>query len=148
MNIATIDRSIIAFCRKYSVPAARFGLFVIFFWFGALKIAGVSPASPMVMELYYRTIPFGAFDGFMMLFGFFECVIGGLFLTKGLERVVIPLLALHMIATISPLFLIPDAVWTAPFVPTLEGQYIIKNLAVIALAVGIAAQLEPLHARK
>jgi hypothetical protein len=29
------------------------------------------------------------------------------------------------------------------FVPTLEGQYIIKNVAIIALAIGIAAQLRP-----
>jgi hypothetical protein len=34
--------------------------------------------------------------------------------------------------------------WSGFLVPTLEGQYIIKNLVVIAAAIGIAAQLYPL----
>ncbi len=61
-----------------------------------------------------------------------------------MERLVIPLLALHMITTFMPLFLLPSITWAGFFVPTLEGQYIIKNLVIIAAAIGIAAQLHPL----
>lgn len=145
MNIVSVDRSIIAFCRRISVPASRVGLFVIYFWFGALKIVNLSPASPMVQSLYERTISRVAFDEFMLLFGLFECLIGGLFLTKGHERWVIPLLAVHLFVTTLPLVLLPYYTWVGPFVPTMEGQYIIKNLAIGALAIGIAAQLEPLE---
>jgi hypothetical protein len=35
--------------------------------------------------------------------------------------------------------------FTKPFVPTLEGQYIIKNVAIVALAIGVAAQTSPLR---
>ncbi len=139
----SIDIYIINFFRKVSEPAARFGLFVIFFWFGALKIFGLSPATPLVENLYYHTISFLNFQTFLVGFGFLECLIGLLFLIKGYERVVIPLLFVHMITTFMPLFVLPQATWSAFMVPTLEGQYIIKNLLVIAAAIGIASNLHP-----
>jgi uncharacterized membrane protein YkgB len=39
----------------------------------------------------------------------------------------------------SPLIIVANVAWIHPLVPTLEGQYIIKDLAIIALAVGIVA---------
>lgn len=49
-----------------------------------------------------------------------------------------------MIATILPLILLPSIAWSGFLVPTLEGQYIIKNLAIMALAAGVAANLHPM----
>jgi uncharacterized membrane protein YkgB len=126
------------------MPVARFGLFVVFFWFGALKVLGLSPASGVVARLFEQTIPFMSFDFFLILFGLFECLIGVLFVIKGLERVVIPLLFIHMITTFGPLVFLPDETWSAFMVPTLEGQYIIKNLVIIATAIGVAAKVKPL----
>ena len=149
MNIRKIDIDLIHFFQKISVPFARFGLFVIFFWFGYLKVIDLSPASPLVQHLFERTISFIDFGTFLHLFGLFEMLIGILFLIKGAERVVIPLLFIHMITTAMPLFLLPHEIWTGFLVPTLEGQYIIKNLALIASAFFIAAQLHPMKmARK
>jgi uncharacterized membrane protein YkgB len=85
-----------------------------------------------------------SFDFFLILFGLFECLIGVLFVIKGLERVVIPLLFIHMITTFGPLVFLPDETWSAFMVPTLEGQYIIKNLVIIATAIGVAAKVKPL----
>ncbi len=147
MLIRNIDIKLIHFFRRIAVPVARFGLFVIFFWFGALKVIGMSPASPLVQSLFERTISFMSFDTFIILFGLFECLIGILFVIPGLERVVIPLLFLHMITTFMPLFLLPAVTWSGFLVPTLEGQYIIKNLVIIAAAIGIAAHLHPLKSR-
>jgi uncharacterized membrane protein YkgB len=143
MTLKFFDRELIYFFRKISLPFARFGMFVIFFWFGLLKVIGMSPASGLVQSLFENTIPFMSFDLFLILFGLFEMVIGLLFLWKGLERIVIPLLFLHMITTFMPLIFIPEATWTSFMVPTLEGQYIIKNLALMAVACGIAAHLHP-----
>ena len=84
-----------------------------------------------------------SFGLFFILFGLFECLIGILFLVKGFERIVIPLLFVHMITTLGPLFLLPEETWVKFLVPTLEGQYIIKNLVIVAVAIGIAAHLEP-----
>ncbi len=125
------------------MPVARFGLFVVFFWFGFLKVVGLSPASGLVQQLFEQTIPWMPFATFIVLFGLFECLIGLLFLFRGFERVVIPLLFLHMITTFMPLFFLPGVTWSGFMVPTLEGQYIIKNLVIIATAIGIAAHLQP-----
>ncbi len=144
MSLQTIDASIIHFFRRVSMPAARFGLFVVFFWFGILKVLGLSPASGLVQRLFEQTIPFMSFETFLICFGVFECIIGLMFIFKGLERIVIPLLFVHMITTFGPMVFLPQETWNAFMVPSLEGQYIIKNLVIIAAAIGIAAHLHPL----
>ncbi len=144
MTLRTFDKELIQIFKKISVPVARFGLFVIFFWFGILKVFGLSPASELVQQLFAETIPFMSFDAFLISFGIFECLIGILFLIRGLERIVIPFLFFHMITTFLPLFLLTQETWSEFLVPTLEGQYIIKNLVIIATAIGIAAHLHPL----
>jgi uncharacterized membrane protein YkgB len=126
------------------MPLSRIALFVVFFWFGALKVIGESPASPLVKNLFYKTMPVMSFDTFLIIFGLFECLIGILFLIPRMERVVIPLLFIHMVTTFGPLFLLRNSMWSKMFVPTLEGQYIIKNLVIIATAIGVAAHLHPI----
>jgi hypothetical protein len=61
--------------------------------------------------------------------------------------VVIPLLFIHMIMTFLPLIFLPSTTWSGFLVPTLEGQYIIKNLVIIAAAMGIAAHLVPMGSK-
>jgi len=148
MNLHKTDVEAIHFFRRVSVPVARFGLFVIFFWFGLLKVIGLSPASGLVERLFENTVPWMAFSTFLVLFGLFEMLIGILFLIRGVERIVIPLLLIHMVTTFMPLFLLTEETWSGFLVPTLEGQYIIKNLALIAAAFGIAAHLHPLPRRE
>lgn len=144
MSLQSLDTKLINFFRKISMPVARVSLFVIFFWFGILKVIGMSPAGLVVANLFAETIPFMDFNTFYLAFGLFECLIGVLFLIKGMERIVIPLLFLHIITTFGPLVLLPEETWSGFLVPTLEGQYIIKNLVIIAAAIGIAAHLHPL----
>jgi uncharacterized membrane protein YkgB len=60
-------------------------------------------------------------------------------------RITIPLLLVHMAVVCSPLVLVPELTWQRLFVPTLEGQYIIKNVVIVAVAFGIAAHTEPLR---
>ena len=147
MTLRNIDEHAILFFRRVAIPVARFGLFVTFFWFGILKIFGLSPASGLVEELFNRTIPFVDFGSFLTAFAVLEIIIGILFLIKGAERVVIPLLFFHMATTTLPLFVLPQVTWLAPFVPTLEGQYIIKNILIVAAGIFIAANLTPLRSR-
>lgn len=132
-----IDIKIINFFRRVWMLVSRFALFVIFFWFGALKVVGQSPASSLVQDLFNQIMPFMSFDIFLVLFGLFECLIGILFLIPKATRFAILLLFIHMITTFMPLFMLPTGMWTSIFVPTLEGQYIIKNLAIISTAIGI-----------
>ena len=143
-NIRTIDEHLIHFFQKISVPVARFALFVVFFWFGFLKVIGLSPAGGLVHSLFDQTIHWMSFDTFYLLFALFECLIGILFLIPGAERIVLPLLLFHMVTTALPLFYLPHITWQQPWVPTLEGQYIIKNLVIIATAIGLVSHLHPL----
>ena len=101
-----------------------------------------------MQSLFTRTIPFIPFTIFYAGFAIFECAIGILFLIPKATRAVILLLAIHMITTFLPLVFLPQTTWQGFLIPTLEGQYIIKNLALIALAMGIAADIEPIGKRK
>lgn len=140
-----LDDQIIHILRRISVPISRIALFTVFFWFGILKIIGTSPANPMVMDLMHKTIPFMTWDVFIVLFSIYEMIIGICFLIPRLERLAIALLMPHMIMTMLPLILLSDMTWQGFMTPTLEGQYIIKNLVIISAAVGIAAHLHPLN---
>ncbi|MFI5212614.1 MAG: hypothetical protein ACHQTE_01480 [Candidatus Saccharimonadales bacterium] len=139
-----IDVKMITFFKRSFIPAARFALFIIFFWFGFLKLVGLSPADSLARALTAQTIGVQYFDTLFIILSLVECIIGILFLFPKLTRVVIPLLLFHMLLVCSPLVLLPHIVWQMPFVPTLEGQYIIKNAAVVALAIGIAASAQPI----
>lgn len=144
--ISRIDFHIIALLRTYSIPLARLSLFAVFFWFGVLKTFGMSPANPLVENLLHRTLPFVTFEQFIFFFGAFEMLIGLVFLIPGFERLAIALLIPHMATTVLPLILLPEITWQGFLVPTLEGQYIIKNCVIVALAFSIAARLRPMKA--
>lgn len=146
-NIEAIDLRVIAWARRLFTPAARAAFFVIFFYFGFLKLVGLSPATPLAEALTAQTIGAGWFHLAFMILAGVECMIGVLFLVPQATRIVIPLLLLHMAVVCSPLILIPEHVWIMPFVPNLEGQYIIKNVALVAMAIGLAASTVPLEAR-
>jgi len=143
-----IDLKVIGFFKRTFVPFARIAIFLVFFWFGLIKLIGVSPASPLAEALTAKTVGMQYFDILFITLSIVECVIGVLFLFPKLTRIVIPLLLLHMVLVCSPLVLVPELTWQAPLVPTLEGQYIIKNAVVVAVAIGIAASTPPLKYRK
>jgi uncharacterized membrane protein YkgB len=148
MNIKNVDLKIIALLQRSFLPVARLAIFIVYFWFGTLKLLNLSPASPLASALTEKTIGLSHFNLAFNTLAVFECVIGVLFLFPKLTRVVVPLLVLHLIIVCSPLIIVPHEVWTKPLVPTLEGQYIIKNVVLAALAIGVAAQTPPLAAKQ
>lgn len=147
IDILHLDLKIIALLQKIHLPVARVSIFIVFFWFGFIKLIGLSPASPLAQALTAKTIGLQYFDSLFFVLSLVECLVGVLFLFPKLTRIVVPLLLAHMVLVCSPLILLPDMIWQAPFVPTLEGQYIIKNAVVVAVAIGIAASTHPLAKR-
>lgn len=129
--------------KQTSVLLSRISLFVIYFWFGILKIFSLSPASPLVQELFKTTIAkvplvnMVSPEFFVVTFGIFEVIIGILFLIPGREKLVMKFFVAHMLMTFLPLLLLYKITWKKFLIPTLEGQYIIKNLALIACALNI-----------
>ncbi len=142
--IKKFDILVISRLKELEVPIDRIAIFTVYFWFGILKIIGVSPATPLVQALFEKTITFMPFATFYIVFSFFEIAIGILFLTRGLERLAIFLLGLHLITTILPFIFVPQLTWQGFLVPTLEGQYIIKNILIIASAVVVGSKLVPM----
>jgi len=143
-DLSKVDGALIHVIRRISLPMAHIAIFVVFFWFGILKIVAESPANPLIADLLEKTLPFITFEQFIILFGIYEMIIGLAFLIRGFERVAIALLIPHMVTTILPLILLPAVTWQSFLVPTLEGQYIIKNIVIVALALSLAAHLKPI----
>lgn len=137
-----LDRSIVRWLARYSLPFLRIGLGIVFLWFGVLKFfPGLSPA----MDLAVRTIEALTF-GFipdsvsLALLATLETVIGLGFLTGKYLRPTLALLVFQMAGTLTPLVLFPgEAFMVFPFAPTLEGQYILKNLVLIGAGLVIGS---------
>lgn len=128
-----IDRAITRWMAQYGLTILRVGLGIIFFWFGALKLVpGLSPAE----ELVYNTTYFVDPDWFYPVLALWEMAIGVGLIFGVFMRFTLLLLFLQMPGTALPLVVLPEAVWTAfPYGLTLEGQYIIKNLALIGAGI-------------
>lgn len=147
-NLEKLDALIIHRARAWALPFSRFALFVVYFWFGALKVFADSPANPLVNALLDKTMPGVAFAPFIVVFGVFEMIIGILFIIPHLERLGIFLLTIHFIAIFMPLFILPQITWQSFMTPTLEGQYIIKNILLIALALVVLGHMHILKHEK
>ena len=150
-----LDMAITRILARIGVPAVRMALGVVFLWFGALKLVpGLSPAE----DLAARTIEtlsggvIGASTSVPVL-AIWESLIGLGLLSGKFLRATLFLLAVQMIGTLTPLFLFPSETFTHfPYAPTLEGQYIIKNVVLIAAAMVVGATVrggriepEPAH---
>lgn len=131
------DNTIIPFIRKYYLWFGRVSFFVIYFYFGVIKLFSTSAAAPLVYALERQTLPFIPFQQFYIGFSLFEMLIGVLFLFPRFTRLVFVLFIIHMGTTMMPLFILPAFAWQSTLVPTLEGQYMIKNLILISLACSI-----------
>lgn len=136
-----VDLRITRWMARYSLDVLRLALGVIFIWFGALKyFPGLSPAEELVRNTIYFFDP----DLVLPILATWEVLIGIGFLsgffTNKLQRLTILLLFMQMVGAALPLVLLPEVCWTAfPFVLTLEGQYIVKNLVILGSALALGA---------
>jgi uncharacterized membrane protein YphA (DoxX/SURF4 family) len=126
----------------HGLTLLRIALAVVFFWFGVLKFfPNASPAEALAGRTI-ETLTFGAIpeDVALPILAVWEVLIGiGLFLGRWM-RAVLLLLFVQMLGTITPLFLFPSETFTIfPIAPTLEGQYIIKNVVIASAAIVLGA---------
>jgi uncharacterized membrane protein YkgB len=140
--IDRLDVRITATLARIGIPVVRVALGVVFLWFGVLKfLPGVSPAETLAARTI-EMLTLGAVKPAVSLpvLAAWESAIGiGLILNRGM-RAVLFLLAVQMLGTFTPLLLFPAETFTVwPLVPTLEGQYIIKNVVLIGAAIVVGA---------
>ena len=116
---------------QHGILLLRLSLGVIFLWFGVLKfIPNLSPAEGLAIRTV-EALSFGLIpkDLAGFLIAGMETLIGLGFLTGKALRATLVLLAFHMLGTSMPILLFPREVFKIiPVVPTLEGQYIFKNM--------------------
>jgi len=120
----------------------RIAVGLIFLWFGFLKFFGnVSAAENTASQtILWLTNDRMKPEISMPILAALECLIGIGILSKKLTNYVLPILYFQMAGTLLPLFIFPGKTWQSiPFVPTLEGQYIIKNAVLIAAGIVLGA---------
>lgn len=131
-----IDSRIASFMQRWGVRLLRWSLAIIFIWFGVLKPFGLSPAEPLVLKTV-DWLPVLSPRQWLGVIGWWEVAIGITFLFRSTLRLAIALLALQMVGTFMPLVMLSEITFQSgryPYAPTMEGQYIIKNLLIISAA--------------
>jgi uncharacterized membrane protein YphA (DoxX/SURF4 family) len=137
-----IDVRITGWMARYGVLLLRISLGVVYLWFGVLKFfPGLSPAAALatrtIEQLTFGMIPA---ETALLLLAIWETLIGLGLIFGFWMRLTLLLLFVQMLGTLTPVFFFPQEVFTAiPYAPTLEGQYIIKNLVIISAAIVIGA---------
>jgi len=141
-SFTRIDTRITMWMARNGITLLRLSLGIVFFWFGVLKFfPGLSPAQDLAARTI-ETLTFGNIKPELSLpvLAIWEVLIGLGLITGLFMRATIALLLVQMLGTLMPLVLFPAETWTVfPIAPTLEGQYIIKNLVLISAALVIGA---------
>ncbi len=137
-KLNAIDDRISSLMRQWGFKAIRISFAIIFIWFGILKPFGLSAAIPLV-EKTVSWLPLFQADQWVSIIGWWEVLIGTCFLFSKTTRLGIGLLFLQMGGTFMPLFMLPEITFQQGnyLLPTMEGQYIIKNLMIISGAMVI-----------
>lgn len=138
--IATIDDVLIPWLQRWSIPVLRVSLAVVFVWFGALKIVGDSPVVELVASTVYWVDPVW----FVPFLGVVEVLVGIGLLTRIGLRLVLLVLVAQLIGTFAVFVLLPDLAFQDgnPLRLTVEGEFIVKNLVLIAAAMVVGTRVD------
>ncbi|HKG15000.1 MAG TPA: DUF417 family protein [Pyrinomonadaceae bacterium] len=139
------DRAL-ACLRGHGVKALRAALGLVFLWFGVLKLVDASP----VMELLKHTYSFLPLKPFAAMLGVWEVLVGVGLLSGRALRWALALMCLHMAGTFAAMLLAPALFFHRgnPLWLTVEGEFVIKNVVLVAAGLVIAGQeLRPLAGR-
>jgi uncharacterized membrane protein YkgB len=127
---------------RHSITALRLAVGAVFLGFGALKFfPGVSPAQNLAIAtidaLTFGLVPWHV--GIVAL-ATLECFIGICLLANRWMRVAVWLLALQLVGVLAPVVVLTGRLFAGPHhAPTLEGQYVLKDVILVAAGMVIAA---------
>jgi putative oxidoreductase len=143
-RLKAYDRNMRQLLGRASPILLRISLAVVFVWFGALKVAGVSAVGGLVAA----TVPFLDSAWFVPVLGIVEILVGVAFATGRLLRVVLPVFAAHMAGTFLVLITLPDVAFQGanPLVLTAVGEFVVKNLVLLTAGLVVASGVKPLGA--
>ncbi|WP_228239028.1 DoxX family protein [Allomuricauda sp. M10] len=112
----------------------------VYLWFGALKfVPNLSPAEGLAKNTIHQ-LTFGLLpdEVSIILLAIWEVGLGILLISQLYRRIAVIVAIVHMVLTFTPFLFFPDEVFgTGPFALTLVGQYIVKNVIVLAALLSI-----------
>lgn len=120
----------------------RVSVGLVFLWFGVLKLfPAVSPAEEVAVrasaKLTFGLLPL---DAILPLLAVLETAIGIGLVTGFLLRLTLTVFFAHMVGVFSALFVLHEEMWkTGTPIPTMLGQYIIKNVVLVVACLVVAA---------
>lgn len=134
-----IDRVLVGWLRRTSVPLMRVVLGVVFVWFGALKIIDATPATELIAGTVYLFDPAWVIPSL----GVVEVLIGLGFLANRAMRLVLLLFTGLMAGTLLTFVLLPELLFEGynPLLITVEGGYVAKNVVLLGAGMVVASQL-------
>ncbi len=139
-----LDRAIAGWMHEWGHAAHRYALGAFFVWVGVLKCLGFKSATSLLAHTVYLGDP----GTTVFYLGLWEALIGATLLVRPLNRVALLLLAVRLPATALALVLKADVCWVSPpFVPSPEGQYLIKDLILFTAAMVIGGTVRADHDR-
>lgn len=130
---------VISHLRMHNTRLTAACIGVVYFWFGFLKfIPGSSPAEQLAKDTI-GVMTFGLIppDYSYLLLAIWETALGLLFILNVRRKWVIYLALAHIVCTFTPLIFFPETSFQSGGSLTLTGQYIIKNLIIIAALLSI-----------
>ena len=128
-----INTVLVATAQRIAGPFLRISLAIILAWIGALKFADPSP----VVSLLQASLPFLAFNAFVYLLGAVE-IVTAILLVTGIALPYAGLVTIGLFAGTLTIFVIAPGVTGFPFL-TLAGQFLLKDLGLMAAAVNVIA---------
>jgi uncharacterized membrane protein YkgB len=139
-----LDPIITGWMSRNGYLLIRISIGILFVWFGVLKFfPNLSPAEDLAIQTISK-LSFGLLSDPIIRIGLaiWEVLIGIGLISGKFMRETLLLLFLQMAGTFAPVFLFPDVVFNhIPYAPTLEGQYIIKNLVLVAAGIVLGGKL-------
>ncbi|MGI5404291.1 hypothetical protein ACQEVG_33535 [Streptomyces sp. CA-135486] len=126
--------------HRRETAALRVSVGVLYLWFGALKFfPSLSPAQD-IATLVMRVITFDMVPTHVSqpCLALMEVLVGIGLITGRLLPLTLAVFFVHMAGVFATLVIVPGQVWRYPLVPSMEGQYIIKNLVLVAACLSVA----------
>ncbi|MBB5621751.1 putative membrane protein YkgB [Pedobacter cryoconitis] len=139
------ENKAIAWKARHGLNILRISLGLIFIWFGVLKFFPGVSAAEVIAGRTIEKLTFGLILPAVSLpvLAVWECVIGLGLISKKWLGLTLLLLYFQMIGTFLPLVFFPDETFAhSLLVPTLLGQYIIKNIVLLSGGVVIGATVK------
>ena len=124
------ERAAIQFTAKHGITFLRVALAVVFIWFGALKVLGVSPVEDLVTKVVFWVPKVAA----IQILGWTEIFVGVALLFRFATRAAMALFFVHMPGTFLVLVLHPELAFQHgnPLLLTTIGEFVLKNLVLLA----------------